>query len=447
MKDYKPAYHYRPRANWINDPCGLIHHQGVYHLFHQYNPHGDQWGDMHWGHATSANLVDWQEQPIAMAPALEKGENHCFTGSAGRLPDGSPVIFYTSISDKREPEQWMALPEGDGLSSLRQTDRCALKLDMHPNGMDVSEWRDPSILPYGDGYLMVLGCRLKDHGAALLYTSKDGQHYTYHSVLAESDGGEDHSWECPNFFRVGDRFVLMYSPYRQPRYLVGRLTEDLRFLVEGRGIIDESGQEGAYAPQSFRDEGGRQLLISWLTERSRGAWPGLEGWAGCMGLPKEVYIQGGVVKLRTVPEVEKLAVSSVSCALPAARMEAGEQYRLTVDASLAPDGMVEAELLATADGAEKTCVRVYGNGRLVVDRGMSSLHATHHSLLERRIALPEGKLHLEVYVDHSVLEVGGNDEWISTRVYPAGDDCHGLALRCHRAKGQCTVTQMRSCEK
>ena len=68
MKDYKPAYHYRPKANWINDPCGLIQHKGVYHLFHQYNPHGDKWGDRHWGHAVSADMADWQELPIALAP-------------------------------------------------------------------------------------------------------------------------------------------------------------------------------------------------------------------------------------------------------------------------------------------------------------------------------------------------------------------------------------------
>ena len=53
MKDYRPSYHYRPKENWINDPCGLTQLDGVYHLYHQYNPHGDSWGDMHWGHAVS----------------------------------------------------------------------------------------------------------------------------------------------------------------------------------------------------------------------------------------------------------------------------------------------------------------------------------------------------------------------------------------------------------
>lgn len=447
MKDYKPAYHYRPKANWINDPCGLIQHKGVYHLFHQYNPHGDQWGDMHWGHAVSADMVDWQELPIALAPNTAKGEEHIFTGSASRLPDGSPVFFYTSISPDRESEQWMARPTDDTLNTLVQTDEYALKLDMHPEGMEISEWRDPSILPYNGQYLMVLGCRLKDRGAALLYTSQDGQRFTYHSVMAEADGTEDYSWECPNIFRVEDKIVLMFSPYRQPHYLLGTFDEDLHFQVETHSWLDESGQEAAYAPQSFRDEQGRQLYMTWLTERSRGAWEGIHGWAGCMGLPKEVYLDEGLVKLRVIPAVENLTVSAETHTLPLARQEAGEQYALIIDAHLAPNGLVEAEVLSAPDGSEKTVIRAYGNGRLVLDRGKSSKHPTHKSLMERRISLPEGKLHLEVYVDHSVVEVGGNGEWISTRVYPAGDDGQGLTVRCKNAQGQCTVKQLRACSK
>ena len=73
MKNYRPAYHYRASENWINDPCGMIQHQGVYHLYHQYNPHGDHWGDMHWGHAVSEDLVHWREQEIAMKPDAAHG--------------------------------------------------------------------------------------------------------------------------------------------------------------------------------------------------------------------------------------------------------------------------------------------------------------------------------------------------------------------------------------
>lgn len=447
MKSYRPAYHYLPRKNWINDPCGLIQYHGTYHLYYQHNPNGDYWGDMHWGHAISKDLVDWQEQPIALHPDLTHGEDHCFTGCGGRLPNGRPVFYYTSISHQRPPEQWLAFPEDDTLSAIHQTAENALRLSMHGPEMKISEWRDPNVIPYKGGYLMVLGCQLDDHGASLLYTSEDGIHFTYHSVLAQADGSEDRSWECPNFFPLGDKYVLLYSPYRHPVYIVGTLTDDLRFFPESKGILDESGHEGHYAPQTFKDEQGRQLLMNWLTERSRGIWKGIEGWAGCQGLPKELYLDGNILKMRIIPEIEKLVVSREIKQLPLSRYEAGEQYRVQIDAVLEEDGSVEVELLSTADGKEKTMICVHGNGRMVVDRLHSSVHPTHHSLLERRISLPDGQATLEIYVDHSVIEACGNGEWISTRVYPASEDAVGLAVGLKAAKGSCTVSQMRACEK
>lgn len=452
MKDYKPGYHYRPRQNWINDPCGLIEHEGVYHLYHQYNPHGDKWGDMHWGHAVSTDMVNWAEREIAMKPAEDRGEEHCFTGCGYHLPDGKAAFLYTSIERGREPEQWFAFPQDDALDTLKQTRSGALTLDMHQPGMEVTEWRDPSILPYEDGYLLVLGCRLRINGgeavgAALLYTSKDGLHFSYHSVLAKADGGEDHSWECPNFFRVGDKHVLLYSPYRNPCYLVGTLTKDLRFITEGTGVVDLGGHEGYYAPQSFRDARGRQLILGWLPERSRGDWQDVHGWAGCMSLPREVYMENGVMKMRVIPEVEKLIASTETGALPLAARAVGEQYRMVIDAELEPDGCITAEVLATPDGEEKTVVFLHGDGRLVVDRRLSSRYPTHHSLLERRVSLKAGHARLEIYVDHSVIEVSGNGEWISARVYPSGEDAVFASVNLRGGKGSCSFSPMKNCEK
>ena len=147
MKDYRPGYHYRPKANWLNDPCGLIHHNGVYHLYHQYNPNGDRWGDMHWAHAISTDMVNWKEQEIAMKPLVAEGEEHCFTGCGYHLPDGSAAFYYTSIELARDPEQWIAYPQDEDLSTIQQTREGATTIPMHKPEMDVSEWRDPSILP------------------------------------------------------------------------------------------------------------------------------------------------------------------------------------------------------------------------------------------------------------------------------------------------------------
>ena len=387
-----------------------------------------------------------------MAPDAKNGEEHCFTGCGYHLPDGRAAFYYTSIELARDPEQWIAYPQDEGLSRLVQTREGAMTYAMHKPNMEVSEWRDPSILPYRDGYLMVLGCRLsldggEPCGAALLYTSKDGVHFAYHSVLAAGDGSEERSWECPNFFRIGDKHVLMYSPYRQPLYIVGTLTDDLRFIPEGRGVADEGGHEGYYAPQSFRDENGRQLILGWVTERSRGTWQGIQGWSGCVSLPREIYLENNVLKMRVVPEIEKLVISDETGALPLKRCTAGEQFRLIADAVLAQDGCITAEVLATPDGEEKTVITLHGDGRLVIDRGNSSNYPTHHSLLERRVSMPNGKAHLEIYVDHSVLEVSGNGEWITARVYPSREDAAEACICVCGGEGSYVLSQMKCCEK
>jgi sucrose-6-phosphate hydrolase SacC (GH32 family) len=63
---YRPQYHFSPAQNWMNDPSGLVYHNGVYHMYYQYNPSGTTWGDMSWGHATSTDLTRWKQQPIAL---------------------------------------------------------------------------------------------------------------------------------------------------------------------------------------------------------------------------------------------------------------------------------------------------------------------------------------------------------------------------------------------
>src|SRR5262245_20696977 len=78
----RPVCHFRPPANWMNDPNGLIQHRGWYQLFYQHNPYGDQWGHMHWGHARSRDLIHWEHLPIALWPSKEAGEEHVFSGCA-----------------------------------------------------------------------------------------------------------------------------------------------------------------------------------------------------------------------------------------------------------------------------------------------------------------------------------------------------------------------------
>src|SRR5438874_1532048 len=105
-ENFRPQYHFSPRTNWTNDPCGLVFANGEYHLFFQYNPLGDLWGHMSWGHAVSRDLVRWQERPVA----IPEGDAMIFTGSSvvdtrntsGLCQPGKPCIVsvYTGHTPK-----------------------------------------------------------------------------------------------------------------------------------------------------------------------------------------------------------------------------------------------------------------------------------------------------------------------------------------------------------
>lgn len=160
-----------------------------------------------------------------------------------------------------------------------------------------------------------------------------------------------------------------------------------------------------------------------------------------------MYLENGVLKMRVLPEVDKLAASCEEGELPLCAHRAGDQYRLIMDAELAPDGSIACEVLCSPDGEEKTVVCLFGNGRLVLDRSRSSKHPVHKGLLERRISMPQGKAHLEIYVDHSVIEIGGNGEWISSRVYPSREDALELNVCISGGAGRYALSQMGSCGK
>src|SRR5487761_1777683 len=86
----RPIYHFHPPANWNNDPNGTIFYQGWHPLFYQFNPYGSEWGNMHWGHARSRDLVSWEHLPIALCPSEGQGERQVYSGGAILANDGRP---------------------------------------------------------------------------------------------------------------------------------------------------------------------------------------------------------------------------------------------------------------------------------------------------------------------------------------------------------------------
>ena len=180
----RPEYHLLPRHNWMNDPNGPIWWKGEYHLFYQLNPHAAVWGDMHWGHAISTDMIHWHHQPIALAPTRGGPDSEgCFSGSAVVF-EGKPSFIYTGVqnaspseitlrdgNDKLRETQLLATAEDDELLRWKKLETPVIAAP--PPGMVVTGFRDPCLWREGDTWYLGVGSGEREiGGCVLLYRSQ-----------------------------------------------------------------------------------------------------------------------------------------------------------------------------------------------------------------------------------------------------------------------------------
>jgi beta-fructofuranosidase len=285
----------------MNDPNGPVFWKGKYHMFYQYNPDGAYWGDMHWGHAVSPDMVHWKHLPIALAPTPGSADAlGCFTGSA--VIDGDRVsILYTGISPAPASE---ATIHSDNLTA-RESQCLATALDDEltewrkdpspviagpPEGLTVAGFRDPCPWREGDRWYTGIGSGVRGaHGMVLLYESKDLRHWNYlHPLMSDTDFSTPETtgamWECPDFFPLGDRHVLIHSARGKSWWQCGIFDpRELRFHAETGGQLDYGSY---YAPKTQLDRFGNRILWGWIQETRPEAEYRYAGWAGVMSLPR-----------------------------------------------------------------------------------------------------------------------------------------------------------------
>jgi len=207
QEPYRPAYHFSPAKNWMNDPNGMIYHKGVYHLFFQHNPSGNTWGNMSWGHATSTDLVHWQEQPLAISTddqedvfsgsVVEDKNNSSGLGTAENPP---LVAIYTSAYKDASPHRGL---QAQSLAYSLDDGQTRTKYSADPVlDRNSANFRDPKVFWYGTadggGYWVMTAVEALDH-KVLLYKSTNLKDWTALSEFgpANATGG---LWECPDLF-------------------------------------------------------------------------------------------------------------------------------------------------------------------------------------------------------------------------------------------------------
>lgn len=294
----RPVCHFRPAAGWMNDPNGPIYHGGWYHLFFQHDPSRDTWGRMHWGHARSRDLVRWELLPHALTPAVELGEDHCFSGCAWRDSSSRPLLFYTSVRGDHEgyvTEQWAVRASGALDEFRRVEENPVIGPGSEPGAPYGPTARDPFVFERAGRTFLVLGADLPGEGYAPMVplfeaTRADLLGWRHLGNLYRPPPDEVRFLECPNLLRVGESDVLVYSPHGAVEYLVGEFDVEAGvFCVFGdrsTGRIDEN--TDFYATNRFALEEGKAeepALVGWV----RG-WSAGRGWNGALSVPRRLTL-------------------------------------------------------------------------------------------------------------------------------------------------------------
>lgn len=194
QENYRPQYHFSPEKNWINDPCGMVYLDGEYHLMYQYNPYGNQWGNMSWGHAVSKDMVHWEELPVALLPdqlgAIFSGGAVIDHHNTAGFGDSAMVAIYTSAGAQQT--QSIAYSLNKGRSWQKYEGNPVL-----PN-QGTPDFRDPMVFWHAETQKWIQVLAVLDR--IEFYSSPNLKEWTFESEFGRETGAHGGVWECPDLF-------------------------------------------------------------------------------------------------------------------------------------------------------------------------------------------------------------------------------------------------------
>ncbi|KAH8427497.1 glycoside hydrolase family 32 protein [Aspergillus melleus] len=473
---YRPQYHFTPAKNWMNDPNGLIFHHGTYHLFYQYNPGGDTWGAMSWGHATSSDLVHWKHQPVALqargypdnitemyfsGTVVADTSNSSGFGSNGTIP---LVAMYTSMYPQAQ-----TLPSGKSVEANQQAQSIAYSLDdgmtwttydaENPVILDppadyadqILEFRDPSVFWHDASGKWVAVVALAKLHKLVIYTSTDLKEWTHASEFgpANAVGGV---WECPSLFPLpvdGDDENLKWvvqlglNPGGPPgttgsgtQYFVGEF-DGTSFTPDPRSVQQTNWMDWGpdfYAALSFSGlPVADRIDIAWMSNWQYAAAIPTNPWRSANTIPRRLSLRtlNGTATLVQEPIVQKRNSyprhwSSVPAGVTKLNMT-GRALDTTLSFSESASSEFGLILRASEDMKEQTRVGYnFSSKQVFVDRtksGESGFEGTFPDVYYAPLAPSEGNITLRVLVDWSSVEVfaGAGEAVITAQIFPKND--------------------------
>jgi beta-fructofuranosidase len=449
----RPQFHMLPAANWMNDPNGPIYWNGKYHMFYQYNPDGAFWGNMHWGHAISPDMIHWTHLQIALSPTPGGPDaDGCFTGTAV-VHNGAAIVLYTGVVSVLENKA----TSRNGIHSLRESQCLATSMDPElrtwsklakpvisapPQGMYVTGFRDPSPWNQGEWWYTAVGSGFPQRsGAVLLYRSKDLRHWEYLHVAASGDYRGTHStnpidsgdmWECPDLFPLGGKHVLIYSAKGKVHWQLGELNpETMLFHPENEGILDFG---SFYAGKTQLDDEGNRILWGWIPETRPEKEYRAAGWAGMMSLPRVLTLgSDGLPAVQVAPVVHILRRSHQVLKVSASEEQNKERIQ-----QMSIENCCGEILCSFKKGGGPFALSLYGMelGSTTQQQWLEIHYdpEAHHQIMIDGQVIPvdlrtRNGLEVHMYIDGSVVELFLNKQIAFTkRVYYSGEQAPTMHL-------------------
>ncbi len=459
---WRPQLHFSPAKNWTNDPNGMVYYDGEYHLFYQYNPFGDRWGHMSWGHSVSTDLVHWEHLPVALR---EENNVMIFSGSAvvdwtnssGFGKDGKPplVAIYTGhYTNQPLQNQHIAYSNDRG--------RTWTKYSVNPV-LDIKEreFRDPKVFWHAASKRWVMTVALPVLRKVRFYASGDLKHWNHLSDFGPA-GSVEGVWECPDLFplTVGEKtkWVLLVNVNSGApaggsgcQYFVGDF-DGKSFKADPQHPKDRPGQKSdsalwldrgpdCYAAVTWSDvpaSDGRRFVLGWMSNWQYANEVPTSPWRGAMTIPRELSLRDTTEGLRLiqkpVKELAKLrgplrhfkggAIEEANTWIRQNDISGGP-LEMVIEFAPASKGIAGMKLFKSAKA--EMVVRVdRGRGLVSIDRTRSGdvgFHPKFSSVFSAPLSKSHCPVNLHIFADTSSVEVFINDgeQVLTCLVFPLQD--------------------------
>jgi len=444
---HRPAFHFTPTAQWMNDPNGMVFFDGEYHLFYQYHPQSDVWGPMHWGHAVSTDLIHWQHLPIALYPD-EHGM--IFSGSAvvdvnntAGFGKNALVAIFTYNHDYKESQN-LAYSTDRGRTWTKYAGNPVI-----PHPVPVRDFRDPKVFWHEDHWAMSLAAG----NSVEFFSSPDLKNWEQTGVFGGGEYGSPVGvWETPDLFKlkVGltaeTRWVLTVGVGNGgpaggsgTQYFIGDFNSGT-FASENPKETILWADHGAdyYAPQSWSNEpNDRRIMLGWMNNWQYAREIPSDGQRGAMSIPRELSLvetkDGLRLRHQPIPELRSLRNEFFHC--QDRHVSPGED---ALDGLQADVVEIEAQIQIQPStesfcfhlrkgGEERTTLRVDArNHEITLDRshsGQSGFHENFPAVHAAALNTEQDTIQLRIFLDRCSVEVFADHglTCLSDLIYPSAE--------------------------